>query len=92
MIMSFRHKGLKQFFLLGIESGIAHAHVIKLRHILVRLDICTDPKQMDLPGLKLHSLKGTKKGYYSLTISENWRIIFKFDGQNVTDVDYLDYH
>ena len=92
MIKSFRHKGLKLFFLTGKETGIIRAHAAKLRHILVRLALCTDPQQMDLPGLRLHRLKGKEKGFYALTISGNWRVIFKFDGQDVTDVNYLDYH
>lgn len=92
MILSFRHKGLRLYFLTGKTSGIAYAHAAKLRHILARLEICTNPQQMDLPGLKFHALKGRERDYYSLTISGNWRVIFKFDGQNVTDVDYLDYH
>jgi proteic killer suppression protein len=92
MIKSFTHKGLKLFFLTGKGSGIVHAHAEKLRHILIRLEICTNPKQLDLPGLRFHKLKGREKDFYSLTISGNWRIVFKFDGFNVTDVDYLDYH
>ena len=92
MIKNFKHKGLKIFFKEGSERGVIREHATKLRNILVRLEICTHPKQMDLPGLNFHQLKGQKKDYYSLTISGNWRVIFKFDGNNVTDVDYLDYH
>jgi len=92
MIKNFRHKGLKLFFTSGKETGIARVHATKLRHILLRLEMCTSPKQMDLPGLRFHTLKGERKDYYSLTVSGNWRIIFRFDGKNVTDVDYLDYH
>jgi len=91
MIKSFKHKGLKTFFLTGSEIGIMRAHSTKLRHILIRLAICTNPKQMDLPGLKFHPLKGREKGYYALAVSGNWRVVFKFDGQDVTDVGYLDY-
>lgn len=92
MIKSFKHKGLKLFFLTGKGTGIEHTHITKLRHILVRLAVCNNPKQMDLPALRFHKLKGKEKDFYSLTISGNWRIIFKFDGQDITDVDYLDYH
>ena len=92
MIKSFRHKGLGLFFLAAKETGIIRAHATKLRHILVRLEICTRPQQMDIPGLRFHRLKGKEKDFYSLTVSGNWRVIFKFDGQDVMDVDYLDYH
>lgn len=92
MIKNFRHKGLKLFFQTGKEMGIIRTHATKLRHILARLEVCTNPRQMDLPSLRFHSLKGKEKNFFSLVISGNWRIIFKFDGQNVTDVDYLDYH
>ena len=92
MIESFRHKGLKLFFETGKESGINRAHTKKLQLLLANLNACVDLREMNLPGYRLHKLIGKEKEFYSLTISGNWHIIFKFDGKNVTDVDYLDYH
>lgn len=92
MIKNFRHKGLQLFFETGKESGINSEHVKKLRLLLANLNACSDLHEMNVPGYRFHKMKGKEKEYYSLTISGNWRIIFKFDGENVRDVDYLDYH
>jgi len=92
MIKSFKHKQLKYFYLQGKASGVQTTHIAKLRNILVRLAVCSNPQQMNLPGLDLHPLKGNLKGYYSLKVNGNWRLIFRFDGQDVYDIDYLDYH
>ena len=92
MIKNIKHKGLKLYFQTGKSSGLEAAHLSKLRNILGRLAVCTTPEQMDLPGLNLHGLKGKLKGFYALKVSGHWRLIFKFDGKDVIDVDYLDYH
>jgi proteic killer suppression protein len=92
MIKSWRHKGLKLFYETGSTAKINANHADKLHDILQVLDFATVPEQMDLPGLRLHPLKGKLKGFYSLTISGNWRLIFKFEGQNAILVDYQDYH
>ena len=92
MIRSFRHKGLEKFFLKGTKSGIQAKHAPRLRLILGRLNAATDPKDMDLPGLKLHELRGKKKGVWSVWVSGNWRITFRFDGKDAELVDYEDYH
>lgn len=92
MIKNFRHKGLKLFFETGKDSGISKAHAKKLRLLLANLNACIDLREMNLPGYRLHKLSGKQKDFFSLTISGNWRLIFKFDGENVTEVDYLDYH
>ena len=92
MIRSFRHKGLEKFFLKGTKSGIQAKHAPRLRLILGRLNAATDPKDMDLPGLKLHELRGRKKGIWSVWVSGNWRITFRFNGKDAELVDYEDYH
>ena len=92
MIRSFRHKGLEKFFLKGTKSGIQAKHAPRLRLILGRLNAATDPKDMDLPGLKLHELRGKKKGVWSVWVSGNWRITFRFNGKDAELVDYEDYH
>jgi toxin HigB-1 len=92
VIQSFRHKGLERFFLKGTKSGIQAAHAPRLRLILGRLGVATVPRDMDLPGLYLHELKGKYRGRWSVRVSGNWRVTFKFSGRDVTDVDYEDYH
>jgi proteic killer suppression protein len=92
MIMRFLHKGLEKFYASGKKTGIQPKHAGRLRLILARLDAVREPRDMDLPGLGLHRLSGNLKGFWSVEVSGNWRVIFKFEGDNVTDVDYLDYH
>ena len=59
---------------------------------MARLDAATTPHHLNLPGYRLHQLRGDRAGYWSITVSGNWRIIFRFDGGNASDVDFLDYH
>lgn len=92
MITGFKHKGLERFFVQGIKSGIQAKHAERLRLILGRLNASTSPKDMNLPGLHLHELSGSRKGTWSVRVSGNWRVTFKFAGADVTDVDYEDYH
>jgi proteic killer suppression protein len=92
MIRSFRHKGLQRFFVRGSKSGVQAAHSERLRLILGRLHAATSPQDMDLPGLYLHQLKGKYRGRWSVRVSGNWRLTFKFDGPDAFDVDYEDYH
>lgn len=92
MIKSFRHKGLERFFLNGSKAGIDAAHAAKLRLVLGRLNASTTPLDMNLPGLFLHELKGDRQGTWSVRVSGNWRITFKFDGPDVVLVNYEDYH
>ncbi len=92
MITSFRHKGLRQFYESGSKVGIQAKHATRLRLILARLDASTDPQDMNLPGLRLHPMRGDLEGFWSVSISGNWRVIFRFDGQDACEVDYLDYH
>jgi proteic killer suppression protein len=92
MIISFRHKGLKTFFETGNKAGIRAKHAERLRLILARLNVVTEMRDMNLPGLKLHKLEGKYAGFWAVEVSGNWRIIFQFDGHDILQVDYLDYH
>ncbi|MEE8349103.1 MAG: type II toxin-antitoxin system RelE/ParE family toxin [Acidobacteriota bacterium] len=92
MIQSFRHKGLELFFLKGSKAGIQGNHAPRLRLILGRLNVSANARDMDLPGLHLHELKGERKGVWSVRVSGNWRVTFQFDGPDVHGVNYEDYH
>lgn len=92
MIKSFRHKGLKDFFEKGITKGIQSSHSKKLRRILSVMNEADKIEDVSLPGFRLHSLKGEFKGFYSITVNANWRVIFKFESENIYIVDYSDYH
>lgn len=92
MIQSWQHKGLRDFYRFSDKSGINPAHAEKLTMILQLLDAAEDIASLNLPGFFLHSLKGNKKGFYSMRVSGNWRVIFIFKGKDVFLVDYLDYH
>jgi toxin HigB-1 len=92
MILSFLHKGLAKFYSTGSTSGIQFSHARKLQLILANLDQATSPNEMDLPGLRLHELKGNRKGIWSVTVNGNWRLTFRFQGTDVILVNYEDYH
>jgi proteic killer suppression protein len=92
MIRSFRSRALKRFFERGDESRIHADHRTTVRDILARLNAASEPGDMDLPGFRLHALKGDYRGFWAVTVRANWRVIFRFDGPDPVDVDYLDYH
>lgn len=92
MIKSWKHKGLKNFFFTGSAAGINSEHTKKIRYILQLLNSAKYAEQMDLPGYDFHKLKGNLKGYFSVAVRANWKIIFQFDGEDAILVDYLDYH
>ena len=92
MIRNFKHKGLELFFLNGSTAKINRNHVNKLRLVLAKLNTSVSAGDMNFPGSNLHPLKGRKRGYWAVSISGNWRILFRFDNENAYDVDYLDYH
>lgn len=92
MIKSFRHKGLQRFFLDGTKKGIQPKHAEKLADILDLLDAASEIRDMSFPGSDLHSLKGDFRGFWSVRVSGNWRIVFRFEKGDVFDVDYIDYH
>lgn len=91
-IRSFRHKGLERFFTTGSTVGIQAKHAERLRLILGRLNVAAEPRDMNLPGLGLHPLKGDKKGRWAVKVSGNWRLTFSFVEKDVEKVDYEDYH
>ena len=92
MILGFKHKGKERFFRKGVKSGIQAKHAERLRLILGRLNVSMNARDMALPGLNLHALTGDRKGTWAVKVSGNWRVTFRFDNENVTDVDYEDYH
>jgi len=92
VIRSFKHKGLGRFFETGSRAGIQSQHAERLRLILGRLNAATSPQDMGLPGLRLHLLKGTRKGIWAVWVSGNWRVTFKFEATDAEIVDYEDYH
>ena len=92
MIRSFKHKGLAKFFETGSRSGIQSQQAERLRLILARLHPAVSPDDMALPGLRLHPLKGSRKGTWAVSVSGNWRVTFKFEGTDAEVVDYEDYH
>ena len=92
VIRSFKHKGLGRFFETGSKSGIQAQHAERVRLILAQLNAATSPRDMALPGLDLHSLKGARKGTWAVSVSGNWRLTFRFVGKDAEVVDYEDYH
>jgi len=96
MAIIFRHKGLRSFYNSGSVQGIRPDHAKKLRSILARLDASQTEKDMDLPGLNLHPLgkkgKLDLRGHWAVSVSGNWRVTFRFEGNNAVDVNYIDYH
>jgi proteic killer suppression protein len=92
MIRSIRHKGLKRLYEDDDPRGVIAEHVVKLRDILARLDSASTLADMDLPGFRLHPLKGELKGFWTVTVRANWRVVFRFAEGDVLDVDYVDYH
>jgi len=92
MIRSIRHKGLKRLYEDDDPRGVIAEHAEKLRDILVRLDAARAVANMDLPGFRLHALKGELKGFWAVTVRANWRVVFRFAEHDVLDVDYVDYH
>jgi proteic killer suppression protein len=92
MIKSIRHKGLKRLYEDDDSRGVTREHEQKLRDILARLDASGTVADMDLPGFRLHALKGALKGFWAVTVRANWRVIFRFDEGCAFDVDLIDYH
>lgn len=92
MIVSFRHKGLETFYRSGSTRGIQADHAAKLKRMLAALDVATSPDELQLPGYRLHGLKGKLAGHWSIWVNGNWRLTFRFQGVNVELVDYQDYH
>lgn len=92
MIVSFKHKGLKRFYETGNTAGVQPAHRNRLRLQLAALDTAVRIEDMNVPGFNLHPLKGQRKGIWSISVSGNWRVTFRFENGNAHIVDYEDYH
>lgn len=92
MIKDFRHKGLARFFEEDDRRKLLPSQVDKIARILARLNEAMTVQDMGLPGYRLHPLKGELDGFWSVTVSGNWRIIFRFENGSAYDVDLIDYH
>jgi len=92
MIRSFKHRGLKALYDGRTAKRVPPDHVEKLRDILAVLDGSPGPADMDLPGFRLHALKGKRKGHWAVSVSGNWRVTFRFEEGHAVEVDYVDYH
>ena len=92
MIKSFRHKGLRRLFESGSISGVQAAHAKRLRLQMAALDTARVIEDMDVPGFRLHPLKGEMEGRWSITVNDNWRVTFEFQDGNAYVLDYEDYH
>jgi toxin HigB-1 len=92
MVKSFRHAGIEKFFKSGSKAGIQPAHAAKLSVQLYALDAAKSPADLNTPGWRLHRLTGNLKGHWSIRVNGNWRLTFRFEGENAILVDYQDYH
>jgi len=92
VIRKFRHKGLQRLYADDESRGVSADMLRKIRRILARLEVARNPEAMNLPGWFLHPLKGQYNGFWAVSVSGNWRIVFRFQGADVTDVDLVDYH
>jgi proteic killer suppression protein len=92
VIGSFRHAGLKKFFITGSKAGIQPKHAARIQEQLSVLNVAKRPEQMNVPGWDLHPLKGDLGGHWSVKVSGNWRLTFRFEGDDAILVDYQDYH
>ncbi|MEP7706372.1 type II toxin-antitoxin system RelE/ParE family toxin [Paraglaciecola sp. 25GB23A] len=92
MIKSFKHKGLEKFYNTGTKKGIQATHATKLRMQLAALDTAHCIEDLDIPGYRLHPLKGNRKGLWSITVNGNWRVTFEFEEGHVYIINYEDYH
>ena len=92
MIRSFRHKGLERLFEDGATRGVTAQQVPRLKRILLALHHSRGPEGMALPGFRLHPLKGERRGQWAVSVSGNWRVVFRFEDVDAVDVDLVDYH
>jgi len=92
MIRSFKHRGLKRLYERGDRSGIRADLLDKVERILTVLDSAASPQALDIPRYRLHPLKGDLKGFWSVTVGANLRIVFRFEGTDAFDVELIDYH
>ena len=92
MILGFRHRALRRLYEKDDNSRNSPLHIMKIKRILARLDEASEAQDMSLLGFTLHPSKGNLAGFWAVKVSRNWRIIFRFEGNNVQDVDLIDYH
>jgi toxin HigB-1 len=92
MIKSFRHKGLRRFYETGSTAGIQAGHAKRLQMQLAALDTASIVEDMEIPGFRLHSLKGRMQGRWAISVNGNWRLTFEFRDGNAYVLDYEDYH
>ena len=92
MIASFKHRGLKRLYEHGDRRKVPAEYADKLENILFLLDAALVADALDLPGFRLHQLKGNLQGFWSITVRANWRVIFRFKDGQALDVDLVDYH
>ena len=92
MIGSFKHRGLERFFKKGDHRGILAKTDARVERILDRLEVSMKPEDMDIPGYRFHRLAGDRNGTYSVTVTGNWRITYRFEGEDAIDGDMEDNH
>lgn len=92
MIRSFKHRGLKRLYQRGDPSGIRPDLLETIERILTILDSAAGPQALDIPRYRLHPMKGDLRGFWSVTVRANWRVIFRFEGNDAFDVELIDYH
>ncbi|MGQ0835643.1 MAG: type II toxin-antitoxin system RelE/ParE family toxin [Gammaproteobacteria bacterium] len=92
MIRTFRHKGLERFFTKSDRRGIPQDRIMLIQRMLDRLDASLHPEDMHVPGWGWHPLKKNRKGTFAVTVTRNWRLTFRFDGEDAVDVNLEDYH
>ena len=92
MIKSIKHKGLKRFWEKEDRSKLPASQLSRIQKLLLSLNAATTEEDMNLPGYHMHELKGDLKGYFSVRVTGNYRIVYRFEDEHVYDVDYIDYH
>ena len=92
MILTFAHKGLEAFFKTGRMAGIQPIHAKRLRELLTALNVASGPQDLMRPSWRLHGLVGSRARFHAVTVQANWRLTFRFVGNDVERVNYLDYH
>jgi proteic killer suppression protein len=92
MIVGFKHKGLKRLYERGERQGIGASMLARVEEILAILDAAESIEEMDIPGYRLHPLTGNLKGFWSIRVTGNWRMIFRFEQGEASDIDLIDYH
>jgi len=92
MIRNFKHRGLQRLFERGDRSKVHPEFVAKVERVLARLDASDEVRHMDVPGFGLHAMAGDRRGYWSVVVTRNWRVVFRFENGDAFDVDFIDYH